>query len=211
MSPIDAYLAELRGALRFRFVLRHRMLVEAEAHLRESAAASSEREAVERFGPPGLVAAELARAAAPAALVRAALLLLGALVAFVLPLYAIPENTLPPAPWAERPEYLTWKLHATLGAFGVALVLGVLAIGAGWRRLTRSAFALLVGSAAALAASGGLGAVLTVQWARAVPGSGATVALVLPATALLVLLGAASVALAALYVLPNSKRVAVRG
>jgi hypothetical protein len=211
VSPIDAYLAELRAALRLRFLLRRRLLAEAEAHLRESAETMSEREAVARFGDPALVADELARAAAPSALVRASLLLLGALALFVLPLYAIPENTLPPAPWGERPDYLTWKLYASLGAFGFAVTAAVVALATAWRGWVRVSLAALGIAAASLGTSAVLGGVLAVQWAQAVPGSGTTVALVLPATVLVLLAATAAVAAGALYALPKSKRVAVRG
>jgi hypothetical protein len=211
VSPIDDYLAELRAALRLRFLLRRRLLAEAEAHLRESAEATGEHEAVARFGDPGLVADELARAAAPAALVRASLLLLGALALLVLPLYAIPENTLPPARWAERPDYLTWKLYASLGTFGFAVAAAVFALGTAWRGWIRLSLGGLGVSAAALGASSALGAMLAVQWAQAVPGSGTTVALVLPTTVVVVLVATAAVAAGALYALPKSKRVAVRG
>lgn len=211
MSPIDAYLAELRAALGLRFLLRRRLLAEAEAHLRESAEATSEREAVARFGDPALVADELARAAAPAALVRASLLLLGALAFFVLPLYGIPENTLPPAPWDERPDYLTWKLQASLGAFGVAVIAAVFALATGWGGWVRVSLAGLGLAGAALGVSAALAAVLAVQWAQAVPGSGTTVALVLPAILFVVTAATAAVAAGALYALPKSKRVAMRG
>jgi hypothetical protein len=211
VSPIDAYLAELRAALRLRFLLRRRLLAEAEAHLRESAEATSEHEAVDRFGDPALVANELAHAAAPSALVRASLLLLGALALFVLPLYGIPENTLPPAPWAERPDYLTWKLQASLGAFGVAVTAAVFALATAWRGWVRVSLAGLGLAAGALGVSAVLGAVLAVQWAQAVPGSGTTVALVLPAILFVVIAATAAVAAGALYALPMSKRVPVRG
>jgi hypothetical protein len=211
MSTIDHYLAELRTALRFHILLRRRLLTEAEAHLREAAETSSEREAVARFGDPSLVAQELTRGAAPSALSRASLLLLGVLALFVLPLYAIPENTLPPAPWAERPDYLTWKLAASLGAFAVALTAAVFALATAWRGWTRLSSAGLGISGTSLAVSGLLTAILTVQWAQAAPETGTTVALVLPTTVLALLAAAGAVATAAVYALPKSERVAVRG
>src|SRR6187402_1588404 len=54
---IDAYLAELRRRLRHRPFARRRILEEVEAHLRESAEAVGEDEAVRRFGEARVVAA----------------------------------------------------------------------------------------------------------------------------------------------------------
>lgn len=213
MSTIDSYLAELRRTLRFRLLLRERLLAEAESHLHESAAAlrragrapdDAEREAVARFGSPEALASEAVHAAGPAVLFRAALLLLVALALYVLPLYAIPENTLPAAPWAQRPGYLTWKLYASLSAYGVAAGTALLALAAAWRRRTRVALFALVTSAAALALSAIVGTVLAVQWVDAVSGSGSTLALVLPAIALTSILAFVAVALAVLHAPPTA-------
>ena len=180
---IDDYLAELRRRLRFRPVLRSRLLAEAESHLRESAEAlESEHEAVARFGPPEHIAAAAIRGAAPRGLFRSTLLLLGALALFLFPLYGIPENTLPPAPWSERPEYLTWKLYASLGAYGVAVAAALLAAFAAWRGWARAALGTLVACAAAIAVSASFATVLAMQWTNAISGSGTTLALTLTAT-----------------------------
>jgi hypothetical protein len=56
VSPIAAYLDELRGLLRRRG--RARILAEVRIHLLETAARNSEEHAVERFGPPARVAAQ---------------------------------------------------------------------------------------------------------------------------------------------------------
>jgi len=205
---IDSYLADLRLALRSRFLLRRRLLAEVEDHLRESAeelrrsglaADDAEREAVARFGSPKAIATEAVRAAWPRSLVPAALLLLGSLLLFVFPLYGIPENTLPPAPWDTRPGYLTWKLYASLAAYGVSLGAVLLAAGAAWRGWARVALGAFATSIAALGVSAALGITLAVQWAQAVPGSGTTFALVLPATALTLILATAAAAMAALH------------
>ena len=37
------------------------------------------------------------------------------------PFYVLPENTLPPAPWEVKPEYLAWKQHVAVGAFLVGI------------------------------------------------------------------------------------------
>jgi hypothetical protein len=197
---IDAYVAELGRMLRFRFLLRRRLLVEVEGHLRDSARAlDSEREAVARFGPPEAVASAALRAVAPRGLFWAALLLLGTLSVYVLPLYAIPENTLPPAPWDERPGYLTWKLYTALTSFTVAGAAGLVSLACAWRGWSRTGLAALISSAAALALSSAVGTVLAFQWAAAVPGSTTTLMLVLPATALTACLGGLAVAVAILH------------
>ena len=180
---IDHYLAELRRRLRFRPFLRSRLTAEAESHLRESAEAlGSEQEAVARFGPPERIAAAAIRGAAPRGLFRSALLLLGGLALFVFPLYGIPENTLPPAPWSERPEYLTWKLYASLGAYCAAVGAALPAAFAAWRGWARAALGALVACAAAIVVSASFATVLAIQWTNAVPGSGTTLALTLTAT-----------------------------
>src|SRR5512132_2644789 len=83
-----------------------RILAEARDHLLELAVEHGEEEAVERFGSARQLAVEAARASRPVVLLRSTLVFAAALALFVLPLYGIPENTLPPAPWAERPAYL---------------------------------------------------------------------------------------------------------
>jgi hypothetical protein len=202
---IDDYLAELRQALRWRFVSRRRLLAEAEAHLRDSAAAlrgsgltdeAAEHEAVARFGSPRIVAAEVVRTAWPRSLVLSALVLLGALTVYFLPLYAIPENTLPPAPWVERPGYLTWKLYVSLGAYGFAVGAALFALAAAWRSRARVAAGALAAALAAFAASAALGTVLAVQWAAEVDGSGAMLAASLPAAALATVVAALAATIA---------------
>jgi hypothetical protein len=137
---------------------------------------------------------EVARVAQPVVLFRSALAFLAALTLFVLPLYAIPENTLPPAPWGERPEYLTWKLYVANGAFGVAVLAGLIAVAAAWRRWRRTTLVTLSLAGASLAVSAVIGTIGAVQWARAVPGSGTTLVLTLVATACLGGVAAASLA-----------------
>ena len=214
MSPIDVYLSELRRALRFRVVRRRRLLAEVEGHLRESAEAlrragrtaeEAEHEAVARFGAPDAVAADAVRAAGPAGLSWAAGLLAAALAFYVLPLYAIPENTLPAAPWAERPDHLTWKLYVALAAYGLAVALVLPAFAAARLGWTRLAFAALLASAAALTVSAIAATVLAIQWAAAAPGSGTTLALALPATAATSVLVLVAVATATLYARPSPR------
>ncbi len=194
---IERYLLDLRAQLAFYGVPRRRsarVVAESRDHLIELAAEEGEQQAITRFGPPQKIAAEVARAVQPVLLFRSTLVFLGALALFVLPLYAIPENTLPPAPWDERPEYLTWKLYVSFGAFGVALPAALIAVAAAWRRRRRIALASLSVAGTSLAVSAAVGAIGAVQWAQAVPGSTTTLVLTLAATACLGGVAAASLA-----------------
>ncbi len=194
---IERYLLDLAAQLAFYGVPRRRaarVVAESRDHLLELAAEEDEHGAVARFGPPQEIAVEVARGVQPVVLFRSTLVFLGALALFVLPLYAIPENTLPPAPWDERPGYLTWKLYVSLGAFGVAVPAALIAVAAAWRRRRRIALASLSLAGTSLAVSAAVGAIGAVQWAQAVPGSGTTLVLTLVATACLGGVAAASLA-----------------
>lgn len=194
---IERYLVDLTAQLAFYGVRGRRaarVVAESRDHLIELAADEGEHRAVARFGPPQEIAVEVARVMQPVVLFRSTLVFLGALGLFVLPLYGIPENTLPPAPWAERPGYLTWKLYVSLGAFGVALPAALIAVAAAWRRRRRTALVALGLAGVSLAVSAAVGAILAVQWAQAVPGSTTTLVLTLAATACLGGVAAASLA-----------------
>jgi hypothetical protein len=183
---IDRYLVDLRAQLAFYGVRRRRAeraVAEARDHLLELAAEDGEEEAVRRFGSPEPIAVEIARAGQPVVLFRSALVFLAAVALFVLPLYGIPENTLPPAPWDERPDYLTWKLNVAVGAFGIALAAATLAVTAAWLSWRRVTFVALAFAGVSLAVNAVIGTIGAVQWAQAVPGSGTTLALTLISTA----------------------------
>lgn len=118
---IEAYLAELRS--RLPATGSRRFLAEVEAHLHEATEANvrlgeeravAEAQAVEAFGAADVVAAHMRRATAPIAVRRAAILAIVALGTLVLPLYVVPENLLPPAPWDARPGYLSLLLATAL-------------------------------------------------------------------------------------------------
>ena len=124
---MDAYLAELRR--RLPSTGSRRFLAEVEAHLSEAADAhvaegmarpDAEDRAVEAFGPVDVVAERMWRETAPKAVRRAASLAILALASLVLPLYVVPENLLPPAPWDERPGYLGLLLVVALVCWGFA-------------------------------------------------------------------------------------------
>lgn len=197
---IERYLTDLAAELAFHGVGRRRaarIRAEARDHLLELAAEHGEEEAVARFGPARQLAIESARAAQPVILFRSTLVFAAALALFVLPIYGIPESTLPPAPWDERPAHLTWKLYVSLGAFAIALPLALIAFAAAWLRLRRTTLVVLALAGSSLAISAVVGAVGAIQWAQAVPGSGTTLLLSLAATVFLGSVAAASLASAA--------------
>jgi hypothetical protein len=140
---IDAYLAELQRRLRHRPLARRRILDEVEAHLRESADAVGEDEAIRRFGAARVVAAGYPP---PWGLLGGAVAAIGLVVAF-----GLAENALPAAPWpsaAATPASvrLPQQLALLCGAFGVFAAL--------LRRALPGAIALAL--AALLAVASGL-------------------------------------------------------
>jgi hypothetical protein len=196
---IDGYVRDLAGRLpRLR---RRRLVLEAEAHLRDAAerhrsdgadADESERLAVRDFGPAHIVAARLAAETGEWAERRVALLVLAAVLLFVVPLYGIPENTLPAAPWTTMPETLAWLRDTTILLWLAAVVLA--ALGAAARSSLASAAALV-----AIACSGVLAAILAVRWEVEAP-----------ATPLPTLLASTMVLTAAAVVVPAVALVYVR-
>jgi hypothetical protein len=157
---IERYLAELERRLPRRG--RRRILVELEDHLRSSAEAHGEEEAIRRFGRPEDVARSFRRGP------NVGRIALGAAVVTMLPaFYGLPENHLPPATWPEgqMPFGLEWKRDAVLVLAGLAGI-GILS---GRRVVT------LLGLAFAVAASA-LAVILGIEWADAVPGTPAWLA-----------------------------------
>lgn len=165
MSTIEQYLGELRRELGA--WPKRRALAEVEAHLRESAEAVGEEEAVRRFGSARMLALELKR---PNASRLAAFAVLALLLSYPA-LYPVPENALPPAPWpGDVPSKLAWKQDAVLALLLVAA--GAAAVGAA--RFRAGNGTLLVAAAVSLACAGAaavLGVVLSFEWAAAVPGT----------------------------------------
>ncbi len=98
----ERYVRELEARLPFALGVRRRVLAEVREHLREG------QDALVRFGPVDELAAELAGELRLRAEARASWLVPAAVVAFVFPFYVVPENTLPPAPWVVKPDYLAW-------------------------------------------------------------------------------------------------------
>jgi hypothetical protein len=162
---IERYLAELRR--RLPFYCRRRVLEEVEEHLRLSARAVGEEQAVARFGPVD----EVARSFCARARRFYAALVLAAAVAFPVLAYPIPENQLPPAPWPsadQMPSELAWKRDAIVWLFAAAAAAGAVALsGYVWRRRLFAPAAF--GSLVALLGVGSLGTILYVQWREQVP------------------------------------------
>lgn len=160
---IEQYLAELRELLPS--TRRGRFLAEVESHLHDATdaqvargvdRASAEAAAVEASGHPQLVAARMRRVTAPIAIRRASFVALVGLGLLFLPLYVVPENLLPPAPWDDRPAHLGVLLAIALAGWIVAALLAAVAAAAPPRiaaaALACCAAATLTSASAALAA-----------------------------------------------------------
>jgi hypothetical protein len=127
---IDEYLAELER--RLPRTHRQRFVAEAAEHLRDAAERyrrcghdqdAAERAAIESFGDVSLVARRFSAASAAQDVRRAATLAFVATVLLVLPLYGIPENTLPPARWDAKPADIAVLQSLAIGLWAVGLVL----------------------------------------------------------------------------------------
>lgn len=162
---IEQYIQELRR--RLPFLSRRRVLEEVEEHLRLSARAVGEEQALERFGP----AEQVVQSFRLRARSFYAALVLAAGVAFPVLAYPIPENELPPAPWPsadQMPAELAWKLDAIVWLFAAAAAAGAVALGGYvWRRRLFAPAALA--SLVALVGVGALGTILYAQWRDHVP------------------------------------------
>jgi hypothetical protein len=188
---IDAYLGELRD--RLPNTRRRRVLHEVGPHLRDAAAALehgglapdvAEAKAVAAFGPADVVAEEIAREVAPIAVRRAAVLVMVGLGVLVVPLYGIPQNFLPPAPWDERSAHLGALLLATFAAWALSLGLAVSAAAVSLASRPRLAVGVLgIAAVAGLASIGAAVATIVVWWLEVphVP-IGSLVAFSVPAT-----------------------------
>jgi hypothetical protein len=200
VSPQDRYLRDLERRLPYALGLRGRVLAEVREHLRDGG-----DEALARFGPVEELAPELTAELRVRAAARASWLVPGLLAVFVFPLYVIPENTLPPAPWVSKPDYLAWKQHVAVAAWLIAIGFGLLAFAIG-RLRPRLAVAPLACSAAALAVAVVFGSVVAVQWIDAVPGTSAAITYAGIATAILLVAAVAFLAVeAGRSALPQSR------
>ena len=178
-----SYLDELEQALRRHRVparRRRRFLAEAADHI----ACNPEAEAT--FGDPEHLAQQVAAMEQPRRVRVLSLILVGTIVAFVAPLYGIPENTLPPAPPEGLPAAVEWKLEWAIALYLAALALAMVAVGVSWARprLAKWPAWLAVGS---LAASAALASVAAVAWPV---GGNVAAAAVVPCAVALVCLAA---------------------
>lgn len=201
MGPLERYLRELERALPRTSLARRRVLAEVEDHLREAAAEHGEEAAIAAFGD----ARTLARRYAPQAAGRLAALAVLALLAFPVLAYPAYENGLPPAPWPAggMPSHLEWKRDVVAVLLLVALGAGVAAL-PNLRRGGRALLGPLAVALGAFAAATVLNAVLTVEWADAVPGTPSLLLLV-PA-AQIVLAAAAGLLLGRALLLAREER-----
>jgi hypothetical protein len=173
---IDAYLGELER--RLPRMGRRRVLAEAQEHLRDSAARhravgvsahASELAATADFGPVEVVARRLTAEGAIRETRIATLAALGAVAFFVFPLYVVPENTLPPAPWAEKPRDIFVLQQVSIGLWLVAGALATAGAVVAWTRWSRLAAPVLAAAATAIAGSALAAAVLVVRWYAVTP------------------------------------------
>jgi len=174
---IDAYLAELER--RLPRIARRRILAEAQEHLRDSAARHSsegglvphdaEAAAVADFGPVEIVARKLAATGAIRETRIATVVALGAVAFFVVPLYVVPENTLPPAPWQEKPRDIALLQLVSVALWVAAGALALAAAALSWTRWSRLAALPLACAPIALAGSVAFSVVLVVRWFALTP------------------------------------------
>jgi hypothetical protein len=173
---IDAFLVELQRLLPR--LAGRRAVAEVREHLRDTAAAQraaglpaldAEVAATQAFGPvedfARRLGSELAvresRLACVVALVAAAL--------FVFPLYVVPENTLPPATWVEKPRDIALLQVLAIGCWIGACLLAALATLFAWTRWSHLAAPLLVGSAVAITGATAVSTALVVRWFASTP------------------------------------------
>jgi hypothetical protein len=173
---IDEYLAELER--RLPSTRKRRFLSEAEAHLRDAERANrlrgldpetAEREAVASFGDAELVAQRLAVESAPIAARRATAIALLAILALFLPVYGIPENTLPPAEWAVKPPVIAALQGVTIVCWLLAIALGIVAVVLSLVQPPRIAAAALIAATAAVGALFVSSVALVVAWLAEAP------------------------------------------
>ncbi|MGH3137053.1 MAG: permease prefix domain 1-containing protein [Gaiellaceae bacterium] len=168
---IDSYLLELER--RLPRIAAQRPRAEVREHLRDAAAqhearglsrADAECAAVRDFGPVDEIAKRLGFEIALRQTRVAAALALGATALFVFPLYVVPENTLPPAPWLEKPRDIAVIQLVMVALWVAAGVLAAAATAVAWTRLSTFAAPMLTASLVALAGSLGAVVTLAVRW-----------------------------------------------
>jgi hypothetical protein len=121
------------------------------------------------FGDVAVVARRLAAEAAIVETRIATALALGAVAFFVYPLYVVPENTLPPATWAQKPRDILALQVATVSLWAIAGALAAIGAVLAWTRWSRLAAPALELVLRALAGSILFSVVLVVRWFTAAP------------------------------------------
>jgi len=116
------------------------------------------------FGPVEVVGRRLASEGAIRETRIAPLVALGAVAFFVFPLYVIPENTLPPAPWVEKPRDIFVLQLVSVALWLVAGALAAASAVLAWTRWSRFAAPVLVMSSTVIAGSSAAAAALVVRW-----------------------------------------------
>jgi hypothetical protein len=173
---IAEYIAELERRLPRSG--RRRVLAEVGEHLRDSASGhasrglsriAAEAAAVEDFGPIDLVARRLAAHGALRETRLATVVALAAVGFFVFPLYVVPENTLPPAPWVEKPRDVLVLQLVTVALWIAAAGLAMAGAALAWTRWSRLAAPVLVSTSAVLTAAVLAAVVLVERWFEAAP------------------------------------------
>lgn len=168
----DRYLDELEQALRRHRVparRRTRFLAEAADHI------ACNPETAATFGDPERLAQQVASMEQPRRVRLLSLVLVGTILAFVAPLYGIPENTLPPAPPEGLPAAVEWKLDWAIALYLAALVFAAVALVVSWARPRLAKWPAWL-AVAALAGSAALGSAAAIAWP--VGGSAAAFAVV---------------------------------
>jgi hypothetical protein len=173
---IDAYLAELER--RLSWTARRRALPEVKEHLRDAAARhreagaspfDAEEAATRDFGPPHEVARRVDGEFAVRETRIASLLALGAVLAFVFPLYVIPENTLGPATWPEVPAEILALQRASIALWLVSGTLAAVSVVLAWTRWLQLAAHALLATALAITAASAAGSALALRWIQLSP------------------------------------------
>jgi hypothetical protein len=168
---IESYLAEL-GA-RLPRIRRRRVLAEAREHLVDSAARHSaagrsaheaERAALEDFGDVDTVARRVRAEVAVHETRIASTLALAASALFVVPLYGVPENTLPPAPWMAKPVDIDVLQTIAASLWLTSLGFAAVVTASAWSRWPRLAAAALPSVSLGLVAAAVTSAALVVRW-----------------------------------------------
>lgn len=183
----DRYLDELDQALRRHRVparCRRRFLAETADHI------ACDPDAVTAFGDPNRLAQQVAAVEQPRRVRLLSLVLVGTILAFLAPLYGIPENTLPPAPPQGLPAAVEWKLDWAIAVYIAAIASAVVAVAVSRIRphLAKWPAWLAVG---ALTGSAALGSAAAVEWPV---GGSVAAASVVPTAAALVCLAALATA-----------------